>query len=120
MNVISSPSRNETAELAYFYFLERQRLGLPDDPQNDWENAEADLRKGGSTTLAPEPSMNRVPLSHIKGIGPRVTASLNDCGVHSANDLAHWSLSDFGEKLPRLTARARNGEWIEQAKALVS
>ena len=119
MHVISHPSRNEIAKRAYFYFLERRQLGLPDDPQEDWAKAENDLQQNGATFAEePEGMRKSVPLTLIKGIGPRVAASLKDCGVEDANTLAEWTLKKFGERLPRLTARARNGEWIEQARKL--
>lgn len=95
-----------TAERAYFFFLERQRLGLPGNEHDDWLRAEASFQK------------NDLPLTAIKGIGPRAAAELAKCGVTTVTGLAAWDLSDFGERLPRLTARAKSGRWIEQAREL--
>ena len=118
MHIIPTVCRNEIAKRAYFYFLERRKKGIPDNPAEDWERAEADLSSPSETEgSAPETAV-AIPLTLIRGIGPRVAASLKEQGVSSANDLADWTLKDFGERLPRLTARARNGEWIEQARSL--
>ncbi|MEM6280534.1 MAG: hypothetical protein AAF733_13710, partial [Verrucomicrobiota bacterium] len=59
------------------------------------------------------------PVTCIKGVGPRAAAELSHLGVITVRDLASWELSDFGERIPRLTARARSGRWIEQARQLV-
>ncbi len=103
MNVTESAT---TAERAYFFYLERQRLGLPGNENDDWLRAEATA------------TQQELPVTVIKGIGPRVGAELEQCGVQSFSQLAIWTLSDFGEKLPRLTARAKSGRWIEQAREL--
>lgn len=106
-----SDYRANTARLAYFYYLERERLGLPGNEQEDWMRAEAEA---AHTKVS-----HHLPLTAIKGIGPRVAAELELAGVETCADLAKWSLSDFGQRLPRLTARAKNGAWIEQAQDLV-
>lgn len=130
MTATDSTTQIKTAELAYFFFLERQRLGLPGSEHDDWVRAEEQLRNRPAPATA-EPkskkkvktatksfSSNDTPVSLIKGIGPRVAAELKSAGVTTCEQLALWSLSDFGEKLPRLTARARSGQWLEQARKL--
>jgi predicted flap endonuclease-1-like 5' DNA nuclease len=130
MIAIDSTTQSKTAELAYFLFLERQRHGLPGSEHDDWLRAEEQLRnhpappaaknddhKKVKTTANPHFS-NEISACMIKGIGPRVAADLKAVGITTCGQLALWNLSDFGEKLPRLTARARNGEWIEQARKL--
>lgn len=130
MTATDSTTLSKTAEVAYFLFLERQRLGLPGSEHDDWVRAEEQLRnhhappaaeKGSSkkvkTTANPKNS-NEISVSMIKGVGPRVASELKAAGVTTCGQLALWNLSDFGEKLPRLTTRARNGEWIEQARKL--
>ncbi|MDF1824326.1 MAG: hypothetical protein P1U68_06770 [Verrucomicrobiales bacterium] len=103
---MSVTESSTTAERAYFYYLERQRLGLPGNEGDDWLRAEATATK------------RELPVTAIKGIGPKVATELGNKGVSSVAQLATWSLSDFGEKLPRLTARAKSGRWIEQAHKL--
>ncbi|MDF1860278.1 MAG: hypothetical protein P1U87_08685 [Verrucomicrobiales bacterium] len=130
MTSTDSTTQIKTADLAYFFFLERQRLGLPGSEHDDWVRAEEQLRNHPTPppaqTMAPKKvktaakslSSNDTPVRSIKGIGPRVAAELKLVGVTTCEQLAIWSLSDFGEKLPRLTARARSGEWMEQARKL--
>lgn len=117
----SAPTRSQTAELAYTFYLERLRLGLPSDEHEDWLRAERELE----TRIAPATekaiagasiSHAAPPLTRIRGIGPRVAEQLAEAGIRNADDLARWTLADFGEKLPRLAARAKSGTWIEQAR----
>ena len=122
--------------------LERQRNGIPGSEHDDWERAERDLQnhharpqaasgrkmkrtqkpaksvKSPSKILKTNAPNRSGMVTEIKGIGPRVASELESVGVTTCSQLAQWTLSDFGEKLPRLTARARSGEWIEQAKTL--
>ena len=107
MNVIESTSRAKTAERAYYFFLDRQQRGIPGTEHDDWLRAEASFQR------------NELPLTALKGVGPKVAAELAACGVRSVSDLAAWELADFGENLPRLTARAKSGRWIEQARQRV-
>lgn len=121
MTINPSSLESKTAELAYFYYLERQRSGLPGSEHEDWIRAEAEVRSHHAPPEVPAQTAtatSSLPLTLIKGIGPRVAAELKTVGVSTCEELASWALSDFGEKLPRLTARARNGEWIEQAREL--
>lgn len=106
MRTIESSVATTTEERAYFIYLERQKQGVPGDEHSDWIQAEA---SAPARILA---------LTEIKGIGPRVATQLNEIGVTTVEQLANWELSDFGEKLPRLTARAKSGKWIEQAREL--
>ena len=106
MQVTDSFSAATRAERAYFFYLQRQRRGLSGNEHGDWLRAEASFQQ------------NDLPLTAIKGIGPRAAAELSKLGINGVRDLATWQLSDFGERLPRLTARARSGQWIEQARGL--
>lgn len=109
-----SQIRSKTAERAYYYYEQREKLGLPGSEQDDWAKAEAEI----AAALQKHSKSSSVPVTEIKGIGPRVASELKQAGVTTCDQLAAWELSDFGEKLPRLTARARSGQWIEQARDL--
>ncbi len=113
MNVIKSELNAKTAELAYAYYLERVQNGMHGDAGDDWMRAEKE-------TLAEIPPLDTPSVTIIKGIGPKVAAELSQRGIETVSDLAKWSLADFGEQLPRLTARAKSGRWLEQAIELGS
>ena len=122
-----SPTRTQVAERAYHYYLERLRLGLPSDEYEDWVRAEHELADTEESASSEPPNGSNgylngaaahaaAPLTVIRGIGPRVAEQLAEAGIENASDLAGWTLSDFGEKLPRLASRAKSGSWIEQAR----
>tara|TARA_R110000850_G_scaffold102678_1_gene212153 strand:- start:1321 stop:1662 length:342 start_codon:yes stop_codon:yes gene_type:complete len=113
MHVIDYENKAKTAERAYFIFLARQQNGLPGSEHEDWKRAEAETTPDLSYSDSPSVSI-------IKGIGPKVADELNTQGVMTVADLAKWTLADFGERLPRLTTRARSGQWLEQAARLSS
>ncbi|NRB73487.1 MAG: hypothetical protein HRU46_03945 [Verrucomicrobiales bacterium] len=115
MHAIDSHQRAKIAKLAYFFYQERVQKGLPGNELQDWQRAE---RTALEETEAQAPAADAAPVTEIKGIGPKVASELAAQGVTTVDQLAQWTLADFGEKLPRLTARARGGNWIEQAAKL--
>ncbi len=118
MHALDSDQRARIAKLAYCFYQERVQKGLPGDELQDWQRAEqAAFEEANPANAEEEPAQTSVslPVTAIKGIGPKVADELALHGVATVAELAGWSLSDFGEKLPRLTARAKSGHWIEQA-----
>ena len=58
-------------------------------------------------------------LQQIKGIGPRLAASLNALGIFHFDQIAHWNEMNLAwiEAQPHLSGRASRDKWIEQAAA---
>jgi len=62
-------------------------------------------------------------LTVIKGLGPKLAATLNELGVTSYAEIAGWSESDIAEidsRLGRFAGRIERDNWVEQAKLLSS
>lgn len=60
-------------------------------------------------------------LKQIKGIGPKIEASLNALGIFHMHQVAAWSWSDidrFDVQLG-LKGRIRREQWVEQARQMV-
>ncbi|WP_052731635.1 hypothetical protein [Devosia geojensis] len=60
-------------------------------------------------------------LKQIKGIGPRIEASLNELGIFHVSQIARWTKKNAAWVDEQLSFRGRieREKWIEQAKALV-
>jgi NADH-quinone oxidoreductase subunit E len=59
-------------------------------------------------------------LKQIKGIGPRIEASLNEFGIFHFSQIARWTKKNVAWVDEQLSFRGRieREKWIEQAKAL--
>ena len=60
-------------------------------------------------------------LKQIRGIGPRIEASLKAMGVHRIDQIAFWTKADIERVESRLAfkGRIRRERWVEQARELV-
>jgi predicted flap endonuclease-1-like 5' DNA nuclease len=108
--------QSKTAQLAYFFFLERQEKGLPGDEANDWAKAEEAMQNELSSENADYLDAG-APLTLIKGIGPKAAGELEAVGIESVAHLAELSLKELSARAPRLASRAKSGRWIEQSQA---
>jgi len=59
-------------------------------------------------------------LKHIKGIGPKIEASLNDMGIFHFDQIAVWNRAniDWIEAQLAFNGRIRRERWVEQASEL--
>ena len=73
-------------------------------------------------TPAPAPALKeKDDLNRIKGIGPKLSARLQELGVTSFAQIAAWNNSDIDRidaELGRFQGRIRRDDWIEQARLL--
>ena len=62
-------------------------------------------------------------LTRIKGVGPKLAATLKELGVTSFSDVAAWNDADIDRidaQLGRFEGRIRRDDWVAQAKLLAS
>ena len=62
-------------------------------------------------------------LTRIKGLGPKLAATLADLGVSRFDQIAAWSEGDIDRidaQLGRFEGRIRRDAWVEQAKYLAA
>lgn len=62
-------------------------------------------------------------LTRIKGVGPKLAATLRDLGVSSFRQIAEWSESDIDRidaRLGRFEGRIRRDDWVTQAQLLAA
>jgi predicted flap endonuclease-1-like 5' DNA nuclease len=62
-------------------------------------------------------------LTRIKGLGPKLAATLHGLGVTRIDQIAAWSDADIDRidaQLGRFQGRIRRDEWVEQARLLAS
>ena len=62
-------------------------------------------------------------LTRIKGLGPKLAATLRELGVTRVEQIAAWSDADIDRidpQLGRFQGRIRRDEWVEQARLLAS
>ena len=79
-----------------------------------------------ASAAAPTPEPARASgtgddLTTIKGLGPKLAATLNELGITSFAQIASWSDSDIDKidsQLGRFEGRIRRDNWVEQAKLL--
>lgn len=60
-------------------------------------------------------------LTRIKGLGPKLAATLNDLGVSRFDQIAGWSDADIDRidaQLGRFRGRIRRDDWVGQARLL--
>lgn len=70
---------------------------------------------------APSPQPMVVPLTMLKGLGPKAAAQLNALGIDRINQLAALSPSEataLDARLGAFTGRMTRDRWVEQAKLL--
>ena len=62
-------------------------------------------------------------LTRIKGLGPKLAATLGELGVTRFEQIAAWSDADIDRidaQLGRFQGRIRRDEWVEQARLLAA
>jgi predicted flap endonuclease-1-like 5' DNA nuclease len=62
-------------------------------------------------------------LTRIKGLGPKLAATLNDLGVTGFAQIAAWTDADIDRidgQLGRFQGRIRRDDWVEQARLLAA
>lgn len=62
-------------------------------------------------------------LTRLKGVGPKLAATLREMGIHSFAQIAGWSEADIDRvdaQLGRFQGRIRRDNWVEQAKLLAA
>lgn len=62
-------------------------------------------------------------LTRIKGLGPKLAATLRELGVTRLDQVAAWSDADIDRidaQLGRFQGRIRRDDWVEQAKLLAA
>jgi predicted flap endonuclease-1-like 5' DNA nuclease len=85
--------------------------------------------KTGSKRAGPKPEPMRAPrpggadnLKLIKGIGPKIEASLNELGVYHFDQIASWSKANIAwiDKKLSLRGRIDRERWVAQAIDFIS
>jgi predicted flap endonuclease-1-like 5' DNA nuclease len=62
-------------------------------------------------------------LTRIKGLGPKLAATLGELGVTRVDQIAAWSDADIDRidaQLGRFQGRIRRDDWVEQARLLAA
>ena len=62
-------------------------------------------------------------LTRIKGLGPKLAATLSDLGIVRFDQIAAWSEADIDRidaQLGRFQGRIRRDSWVEQAALLAA
>lgn len=62
-------------------------------------------------------------LTRIKGLGPKLAATLGELGVNRFDQIAAWSDADIDRidaQLGRFQGRIRRDDWVEQARLLAA
>src|SRR6476469_4342896 len=62
-------------------------------------------------------------LTSIKGLGPKLAATLNDLGITGFAQIAAWTDADIDRidgHLGRFQGRIRRDDWVEQARLLAA
>src|SRR5690606_15932167 len=98
----TSPTRNSAA-------ARLARTATPDQPRAPPQPSPAHRRSQSED------------LKQIRGIGPRIEASLKAMGVHRIDQIAFWTKADIERVESRLAfkGRIRRERWVEQARELV-
>lgn len=77
----------------------------------------------GKSAVPAAPNKGGDDLTRIKGVGPKLAATLKALGVASLADIAAWSDADIDRidgQLGRFEGRIRRDDWVKQAKLLES
>lgn len=72
---------------------------------------------------AEKPAEGSDDLTRIKGLGPKLAATLGTLGVTSFEQIAAWSDADIDRidsQLGRFAGRIRRDAWVEQARLLAA
>ena len=75
---------------------------------------------GVPTMSTPAPSVGD-DLTRIKGLGPKLAATLQDMGVTTLSQIAQWDDAEIDRidaNLGRFQGRIRRDNWVDQAKYL--
>lgn len=90
-------------------------------------SATADAEAGASVTPSRPPaattSSSADDLTRIKGLGPKLSAMLQEKGITTFAQIAEWSDADIDRidaGLGRFQGRIRRDSWVEQAKMLAA
>ena len=73
-----------------------------------------------ATPMQPAPSAGD-DLTRIKGLGPKLAATLQDMGVTTLSQIAQWDDAEIDRidaNLGRFQGRIRRDNWVDQAKYL--
>ncbi len=84
---------------------------------------EAHLRAAKAAETKVAETTGADDLTRIKGLGPKLAATLNDLGVAQFVQIAGWSEADIDRidgQLGRFQGRIRRDEWVEQARLLAA
>ena len=89
--------------------------GIPDQepaPEAEARPATLDAPRGGSAD----------DLKKIKGIGPKLEAACNTCGIYHFDQIAAWTEAEIAwadGNIQGAKGRVASDDWVEQAKALL-
>jgi predicted flap endonuclease-1-like 5' DNA nuclease len=70
-----------------------------------------------------EADENTQELIRIKGLGPKLAATLGELGINRIEQIAAWTDADIDRidaQLGRFQGRIRRDEWVEQARLLAA
>ena len=62
-------------------------------------------------------SEQAIPLTAVRGLGPSAAVKMEQCGIHTANQLADLSIVEFKERCPQLAKRAE--AFVKAARRLL-
>ena len=82
-----------------------------------------EMRDAPPPPAEPAPSGDGDDLTRIKGLGPKLKATLADLGVTRFDQIASWNEADIDRvdvQLGRFQGRIRRDDWVEQARLLGS
>ena len=82
-----------------------------------------EMRDAPPPPAEPAPSGDGDDLTRIKGLGPKLKATLAELGVTRFDQIAGWSEADIDRvdaQLGRFQGRIRRDDWVEQARLLGS
>lgn len=88
------------------------------------KNAYKSSKEIGFKSLKKESEPNKVDLNnltHIKGIGLKISLQLNELGITNISQIASWKEEDIEwlDKNSPLVKHLRKYKWIEQAKDMI-
>jgi predicted flap endonuclease-1-like 5' DNA nuclease len=95
-----------------------------------WPPATPDAIGGAGVAVAAaaqeariEAEENTDELIRIKGLGPKLAATLGELGINRVEQIAAWTDADIDRidaQLGRFQGRIRRDEWVEQARLLAA
>ena len=99
------------------------QLATKSEPEAEPERVAAEPAPEAPPASASEPvPAGTDDLTQIKGLGPRISARLQEAGVTSFAQIAGWSeadIDDFDERM-NFKGRVRRDRWVDQARMLAS